>query len=56
MGVSKKLVVRYRVLARIFGGWGLGPFSRFPVGLPVSSFYLRIGEIKRFIREKPIQG
>jgi hypothetical protein len=56
MGVSKNLVVRCRVLARIFGRWSLGPFSRFPVGLAVSGFYLRIGEVKRFIREQPIQG
>jgi hypothetical protein len=54
MGVSKELVVRCRVLARIFGRWGLGPFSRFPVGLPVSSFNLRVGEIECFIREEPI--
>jgi hypothetical protein len=54
MGVSKDLAIRSRVFARIFGRWSLGPFSRFPVGLPVSSFNLRVGEIECFIREEPI--
>jgi hypothetical protein len=54
-GISKYLVVRFRLLASILGWRRFGPFTRFPVRFSVTSFNFWVGQVKRLIRKKPVE-